>query len=195
MKRILLASTILALSTPTFGATIPYGSRLLLFTTAEPDFAAQTLEFYDGNWLPGSELYLSSGPFTSLDTYNATIRWQTGDVAWANFSGFTYSDPTHTATLNVTAPVNVALNWPTTGQLSLTGEGIMSLTGFDPTAGTWAFNVAFTQGAPNGWWAAAVFEAQPVAPVPLPAALPLFGSALLGMFYLGHRKRYQRRRK
>ena len=71
---------------------------------------------------------------------------------------------------------------------------------YEPTYGAWSMSMSLVDSplAPTGWWHSfgytAIGAAPPPAPVPLPAAMWLFGSALLGLGILGRQKSARRLR-
>jgi hypothetical protein len=67
------------------------------------------------------------------------------------------------------------------GHLVITGLGIATLTGYSPTEGSFTLTTTGTQGQLS-------FSATTVAPVPLPAALPLLGSGIGMIVLLARRK-------
>jgi hypothetical protein len=75
--------------------------------------------------------------------------------------------------------------------LKITGTGTATLTGFDPTPAFWAL----TAQQPSGGGAPVFsFSATLISTVvPLPGALPLFATGLLGLVMLGRRRMKQKK--
>lgn len=77
---------------------------------------------------------------------------------------------------------SVAINTQNGTNLSLSGTGTVSGNGFDPTTGTYEFTAQGTEDTAFSW------SSSSLAAVPVPAAVWLFGSGLLGLAGIARRK-------
>mgnify|MGYP003574540567 FL=1 len=77
--------------------------------------------------------------------------------------------------------VTINTNPRSTTNLSLSGSGTVSGAGFDPTDGNWEFTANTANGTTFSWSSSTVA-------VPIPAAIWLFGSGLLGMVSIARRR-------
>jgi len=78
----------------------------------------------------------------------------------------------------------VVINSQSITNLSLSGLGIVSGGGFDATGGTWEFTANTAEGSTTFSWSSSTVSA-----VPVPAAVWLFGSGLLGLIGIARRKK------
>jgi hypothetical protein len=84
-------------------------------------------------------------------------------------SGLTY-------TLTAGAVTNIDRGSLVNDNVSVNGSGTLTITGFDPTPGTWNFTGGFTGAQAN-----LSFSSAPVPAVPEPASMMLLGSGLIGL--------------
>jgi hypothetical protein len=134
------------------------------------------------------------GVATGIDfTSNGLVLASSGDLSFAFGTTVTMTDfqfnplsPAGVAvwsvggfTFNMDA---VSINTQDSVNLSLSGTGTVSGSGFDVTAGTWEFTAQASQNAAFTW------SSSTVTVVPVPAALWLFGSGLLGLVGIARRK-------
>jgi hypothetical protein len=188
MKRILLMLASAALIGLTYSAqATPIEGILQLYGKVEVEPDAQTIEFYPGISLV-TQPYQVSGSFSALSLPSLFVAWQnmgtdlpysalgTGsNLACGPTCMMAFADPTHVGWLNLTSPVNVLES--TDSRVILTGAGIMSMTGFDPTPGVWGMYIVPLAGAPYGYWPQFGFIADDPPPVPGPIA----GAGLPGL--------------
>jgi len=78
---------------------------------------------------------------------------------------------------------DVIVNSQSSTNLSLSGQGTVSGTGFDDTPGIWEFTANTASGSSTFSWSSST-----VAAVPLPAAVWLFGSGLIGLVGIARRR-------
>lgn len=78
---------------------------------------------------------------------------------------------------------DVVVNSQTATNLSLTGSGIVMGGGFDDTSGDWEFTANTVDGSSTFSWSSSTLTA-----VPVPAAVWLFASGLLGMVGVARRR-------
>lgn len=131
---------------------------------------------------------------TGIDfTSDGLVLTSSGDLSFAFGTPVTMTD----FQFNPLSPVGVAvwsvggfsfnmdaisINTQNSSNLSLSGTGVVSGNGFDATAGTWEFTAQGSQSAAFTW------SSSSVAAVPVPAAVWLFGSALLGLIGIARKK-------
>lgn len=189
MKKLLLVATALTgLTGPTDAATWPL-SLMNLYPNAEFNPSQHTVEFYPGASMP-AEQYKASGAFALLNMPAVTMTWnQMGvDVDYSSLGGLSFmrfTDGVRTGNFDLTpGSIQVLINTP--NHVVLSGSGTITMTGFDPTPAHWAVD-AVPIAAAYGWWPQVGFGVAP-APVPLPAALPLFVAGLGLLGWLGMRR-------
>src|SRR3974390_2269458 len=71
--------------------------------------------------------------------------------------------------------------------LDITGAGYATLTGFANTPIIWQLTTQGTAGVVSGF----TFSATEIAQIPIPGALPLFASGIVGLWALGRRRKRQ----
>jgi hypothetical protein len=79
---------------------------------------------------------------------------------------------------------DVTVNNQTTTNLSLSGMGVVSGGAFDATSGTWELTANTAEGSSTFSWSSST-----VTVIPVPPAVWLFGTGLIGLFGVARRRR------
>jgi len=88
--------------------------------------------------------------------------------------------------LNVGSVTDIDRGDALNDNIAVVGTGTLTITGFDPTPGTWSYTAGFTsEGVPNLSFSAGTGETK----VPEPSALILLGSGLAALGFCQRRKR------
>jgi len=128
----------------------------------------------------GSGAFLTVFPGTlSPSTVPASLT--TSSIVYASPDGLTWTFTVggNTATYTITGPLTFEAESP--AFLNLSGTGILTITGYDPTAAYFSFSSTFA-GASNNYIFDVNTEAPPPPPgVPEPGTLSMFGTGLLGL--------------
>jgi hypothetical protein len=164
------------LTAPVMAAPIAAGSNLSF--AGVDTVTATTISFpQNGN------LLVSGGDFALLGTCFSCVTLNTITYSPTVSSGLIYSitNGSMTSTFTLDPGATAMVNAGSPGTIDILGTGIATLTGFDPTRGSFAFS---TQ---NGVLNNVTFSATVIA-VPEPASLALFGTALLGLGMVRRRK-------
>jgi hypothetical protein len=193
MRKLLLSGVALLALTGAAKADLITG-QLSLFAVTELDTAARIIEFYSGNALPP----VTIGSFAGVGPNPALVWQNTGsDVAWSNigsgsdlFCGANCLFVTATAGTFSWFNVSSAAVSPTS-DLEIFGAGVMSLTGFDPTPGTFSMSgQAGNFGAYSAWTAFTYIPNTVHVPGPLAGAgLPGLVAACMGLIALVRRRK------
>lgn len=181
MRKILLgAATALtfAAAAPVMAAPIAAGSNYSIFGV---DSVTATQITFPSN----ASLGVSTGSFSALGTCTGCVTMSTFTYAPTVMSGLLLTIVsnalTSTFTLDAGAVATVTPGNP--GTLQISGSGIATLTGYDPTPGLFSFTTQ--SGVLNN-----VTFSSTMTAVPEPATLGLFGIGMLG---LGLARRARRR--
>lgn len=167
---------------------VPIAAGSEVSISGSDSFTATSITFVttaDLGGTTGSFSVLGTAPPAPICVGCATM---TGTVFTSAFSGqlFTITNNGATATLDIGPPINFAFTAGALPSLDVTGDGTLSLTGFDTTSGT--YNIT-TQG-PTGT-ATVTFSATAIGTAtPEPASMAILGSALVG-FWAAWRRRNQ----
>ena len=173
--------------------------------------ACMLLAYQSGNAAFIDGTLALGGGFTPVDAgYNATTLGVATGIDFTDDTGVVVSSSgdlfftpyTTLATMtdfqfNPLSPANVAV-WSVGGftfnmstvtinnqdatNLSLSGTGTVSGNGFDATSGTWEYTAQATEDTAFSW------SSSSLAAVPVPAAVWLFGSGLLGLIGVARRR-------
>lgn len=177
MKRILLAAAAtIGLAAAAHAGPIATGSQLSL--NGSDTYTATSISFTNPANIGGE-----SGSFTVLSNCTGCVTMSNFTTATSTpFTLYSATEGAISTSLSVLTD-NFNFTPGTVPQLTVSGHGILSLTGFTPTAGDY---VITTQG-PTGP-AIVTFSVTSVA-TPEPASLGLLGVGLLGLGLVSARKR------
>lgn len=120
----------------------------------------------------GSGDFLASvGNIAIMNDFQFSPILNPNPVSVWSVDGFTFSMDT------------IAVDFQNSTFLLLSGSGTVSAAGFDDTAGTWAFSAQTADQTTFSW------SSSSTTLVPVPAAVWLFGSGLLGLVGIARRKK------
>jgi hypothetical protein len=136
----------------------------------------------------------ATGDYAAALGGNAAITPTTIDSTTLTFASpdeLIFTVGTSTATFTSTGPVNIALN--NDEFLDLSGTGMLTLTGFDPTPGTFSFSATDSNdnfgAAGSSTFGFDITATPEVSSTPEPSSLILLGSGLAGLASIVRRKR------
>jgi hypothetical protein len=124
-----------------------------------------------------------SGSFSVLANCFGCVTLDNFNSGSTNFQVYSATEGAITTTLTLASATFSETSFGGLVNLDVTGIGIATLTGFDPTPGEFLLT---TQGQPGG--ATFTFSSTTLA-IPEPASLALFGTALAGLACLTRRRR------
>ena len=161
-------------SAATINGGLSIAGGLVSFTNSSISFAAT-------NAITGT-----SGSLNGLGTCAACVTFPTNPYTTASPPAVIFHAVNNGLTLDVL--LNTAVFTPGNGgaSLTITGTGIMSLTGFNNTP---LSSFILTANTAGGTFSMSASAASVASVVPLPGALPLFAGGLVGLWALGRRRR------